>query len=144
MRLILTAALLCAAATPALAQSQPQPQPQPQPDKAEAVVRALQNPLVQEGAAAMLSNFAGVLLDTRVGQVAHYADPTIGDQETLRDIQRRRDPDFEKNFHADARRAVAAAAVLGQNALEMRASLDDTAARLRAALQPLRAALATK
>jgi hypothetical protein len=140
MRLILTAALLCAAATPALAQSQPQPQP----DKAEAVVRALQNPLLQEGAAAMLSNFAGVLLDTRVGPVAHYADPTIGDQETLRDIQRRRDPDFEKNFHADARRAVAAAAVLGQNALEIRASLDDTAARLRAALQPLRAALATK
>jgi hypothetical protein len=140
MRLILTAALLCAATTPALAQSQPQPQP----DKAEAVIRALQNPLVQEGAAAMLSNFAGVLLDTRVGPVAHYADPTIGDQETLRDIQRRRDPDFEKNFHADARRAVAAAAVLGQNALEMRASLDDTAARLRAALQPLRAALATK
>jgi hypothetical protein len=140
MRLVLTAALLCAAATPALAQQAPAPAP----DKAEATVRALQNPMVQEAAAAMLSNLAGIVLDTRVGPAAHYVDPTIGEQETLRDIQRRRDPDFEKRFHQDARRAVAATAALGQSALEMRGSLDETAARLRAALQPLRAALATK
>ncbi|NYT42348.1 hypothetical protein HZY97_16365 [Sphingomonas sp. R-74633] len=140
MRLILTAALLCAAATPALAQSEPQRQP----DKAEAVVQALQNPLVQAGAAAMLDNLAGALLDTRVGPAAQYLDPTIGAQDTLGDIQRRRDPNFDRNLQRDTRTAVAAAAVLGKNALEMRASLDDTAARLRAALQPLRAALATK
>jgi hypothetical protein len=140
MRIVFTAALLCAAATPAFAQSQPQP---PQ-DKAEAIVQALQNPLVQAGAAAMLGNFADAVLDTRVGPVAHYADPTIGEQDTLGDIQRRRDPEFDRHLQADTRRAVAAAAVLGKNALEMRASLDETAARLRAALQPLRAALTTK
>lgn len=139
MRLVLTAALFCAAATPALAQ-----QAQPQPDKAEAIVQALQNPLVQAGAAAMLGNLADAVLDTRVGPAAHYVDPTIGEQDTLGDIQRRRDPDFDKHLQTDTRRAVAAAAVLGKNALEMRASLDETAARLRAALQPLRAALATK
>ncbi|MDG2534348.1 hypothetical protein P6144_11860 [Sphingomonas sp. HITSZ_GF] len=138
MRLVLAAILLCAAATPALAQSQPQP------DKAEAIVRALQNPMVQAGAAAMLGNLADAVLDTRVGPVARYADPTIGEQDTLGDIQRRRDPDFDKHLQADTRRVVAVAAALGQNALEMRASLDETAARLRAALQPLRAALATK
>jgi hypothetical protein len=140
MRIVFTAALLCAAATPALAQSQPQP---PQ-DKAEAIVRALQNPLVQAGAAAMLGNLADAVLDTRVGPVARYADPTIGEQDTLGDIQRRRDPDFDRHLQADTRRAVAAAAALGQNALEMRASLDETAARLRAALAPLRGALTTK
>jgi hypothetical protein len=140
MRIVLTAALLCATATPALAQSQPQP---PQ-DRAEAIVGALQNPLVQAGAAAMLGNLADAVLDTRVGPVARYADPTIGEQDTLGDIQRRRDPEFDRHLQADTRRAAAAAAVLGKNALEMRASLNETAARLRAALQPLRAALATK
>jgi len=141
MRLVLTAALLCAAATPALAQSQ---QPPSTRDKAEALAKALDNPFVQEAAAAMLSNFAGIVLDTRVGPAAQYLDPTIGEQDTLRDIQRRNDPDFEKRFHADARRAVVVAGKLTQGALEMQDSLDQTAARLRAALAPLRGALTAK
>lgn len=143
MRLILTAALLCAAATPALAQSQPQSPPTTR-DKAEALARALNNPLVQEAGAAMLSNLAGIVLDTRVGPAAHYVDPNIGEQDTLRDIQRRNDPDFEKRFHDQARRAVAAAGKLTEDGLAMQESLDQTAARLRAALAPLRGVLTTK
>ncbi|WHU01717.1 MULTISPECIES: hypothetical protein [unclassified Sphingomonas] len=141
MRLALTAALLCAAATPALAQSQPEPSTR---DKTEALARALNNPMVQEGAAAMLTNLAGIVLDTRVGPAARYIDPTIGEQDTLRDIQRRRDPNFEKNFHNDARSAVVIAGKLTEGALQMQDSLDQTAARLRAALAPLRGALTTK
>lgn len=142
MRLFFTAALLCAAATPALAQSAPQPTTTR--DKAEALAKALDNPLVQEAAAAMLSNLAGIVLDTRVGPIAHYADPAIGEQDTLRDIQRRNDPDFEKRFHDQARRAVAAAGKLTQDGLAMQESLDQTAARLKAALAPLRGVLTAK
>lgn len=141
MRLALTAALLCAAATPALAQSQPEPSTR---DKAEALARALNNPLVQEGAAAMLTNLAGIVLDTRVGPAARYLDPTIGEQDTLRDIQRRNDPDFEKRFHKGARAAVAVAGKLTEDGLAMQDSLADTAARLRAALAPLRGVLTAK
>lgn len=141
MRLVLTAALLCAAATPALAQ---QSQPPSTRDKAEAFAKALDNPMVQEAAAAMLSNLAGIVLDTRVGPAAQYVDPTVGEQDTLRDIQRRNDPDFEKHFHDGARRAVAAAGKLTQDGLAMQDSMEQTAARLRAALAPLRSALTTK
>jgi len=142
MRLFVAAALLCAAATPVLAQSAPQPTTTR--DKAEALAKALDNPLVQEAAAAMLSNLAGIVLDTRVGPIAHYADPAIGEQDTLRDIQRRNDPDFEKRFHDQARRAVAAAGKLTQDGLAMQESLDQTAARLKAALAPLRGVLTAK
>lgn len=142
MRLVLTAALLCAAATPALAQ-QSQPRPSTR-DKAEAVAKALENPMVQEAAAAVLTNLAGIVLDTRVGPIAHYADPTIGEGETLRDIQRRNDPDFEKRFHDQARRVVAATGKLTQDGLAMQDSLEQTTARLRAALAPLRTALTAK
>ncbi|MCH7860261.1 hypothetical protein ACQKOH_17685 [Sphingomonas sp. NPDC092331] len=148
MRLVLTAALFCAVAMPALAQqSQPastrdaSPRDASTRDRAEALARALNNPMVQEGAAAMLTNLAGIVLDTRVGPIARYADPRIGEQDTLRDIQRRNDPDFEKHFHQDARAAVAVAGKLTDGALQMQESLDQTAARLRAALAPLRAAL---
>jgi hypothetical protein len=141
MRLVLTAALFCAAATPALAQSESEPSTR---DKTEALARALNNPMVQEGAAAMLTNLAGILLDTRVGPTAQYLDPTVGEQDTLRDIQRRRDPNFEKNIHRDARNAVIVAGKLTEGAVQMQDSLGETAARLRAALAPLRGALTTK
>lgn len=144
MRLVLTAALLCAAATPAFAQSQEPQSPPSTRDKTEALARALNNPMVQEGAAAMLTNLAGIVLDTRVGPAARYIDPTIGEQDTLRDIQRRRDPDFEKHFHNDARNAVVVAGKLTEGALQMQDSLDQTAARLRAALAPLRGVLSSK
>lgn len=142
MRLALTAALLCATAAPAFAQ-QAQPQPSTR-DKAEALAKALNNPMVQEAGAAMLANLANIVLETRVGPIAHYADPTIGEQDTLGDIQRRNDPDFQKRFHDQARRAVAAAGKLTEDGIAMQDSIDQTAARLRAALAPLRGVLTTK
>lgn len=135
MRLAATAAILCVAAAPAMAQSRGQ---------AEAATRALQNPMVQEGLAGVVSQIAGIVLDTKVGPLAHYAGPEddVRAGDTLRDIERRRDPGFEQRLHADTRHAVAATAAAAQDALAMSASLEDTAARLRAALAPLRQAIA--
>ena len=132
MRLVLAAAMLSAVAAPAMAQSD---------DRAEAAARALKNPMVQEGVAAMVSQLAGIVLDTRVGPIARYADPDARPDDTLRDLQRRRDPGFEKRLHDDTRRAVATAGVAADDALAMSASLQQTADRLRAALAPLRKAL---
>ena len=133
MRLAFVTACLCVAATPAMAQSR---------DQSAAVAQALKNPIVQEVVAATMSNLAGIVLDTRVGPLARYADPEddIRPNDTLRDIERRRDPGFEKRLHDDTRRAVAGAGVIADDVLTMSASLQDTANRLRTALEPLRRA----
>jgi hypothetical protein len=132
MRTLLAALALCAIASPAAAQT-----------REEDAVRALNNPLVQEGAAAMVGNLADILLDTRVGPLARLADPRddIRATDTLRDLKRRDDPDFEKRLRADTRRAVAAIGTLSNDALEMRDEYGRTAERLRAALAPLAALL---
>lgn len=133
MRLVLAAAALSAIAAPAMAQSD---------DRAEAAVHALQNPLVQEGVTLMLGNLAGIVLDTKVGPIGRYADPEhIRRDDTLGDMMRRRDPDFDRHLHADTRRAVAAAATTGGDLLAMRDSLQQTSDRLRAAVAPLRRAI---
>jgi hypothetical protein len=129
MRLIATAALVCILATPAMAQSR---------DQDAAVAQALKNPIVQEMVAATVSNLAGIVLDTRVGPLAHYADPEVRSSDTLRDIERRRDPDFEKRLHDDTRHAVARAGAVADDVATMSKSLQATSDRLRAALAPLR------
>lgn len=132
MRLALTAALLCTTALPAMAQSS---------DQGAAVAQALKNPFVQEIVAAQVSQLAGIVLDTRVGPLAHYADRDIRPTDTLRDIQRRRDPGFEKRLHDDTRRAVAGAGALADDVVTMSKSLQETSSRLRTALEPLRKAV---
>ena len=135
MRLIVTAALLSTAvAVPAMAQSR---------DQAQKAAKALQNPMVQEGLAGMVDQLAGIILDTRIGPLARYADPEedIRTGDTLRDRQRRRDPGFEARLHKGARQAVGTVGVLAEDSLAMAASIEDSAARLRAALAPLRRAL---
>ena len=132
MRLVFTAAALCAIALPAAAQSR---------DDAEAV-RRLQDPMVQEGVAMAMSALAGIVLDTRVGPMAHYADPAEGIRptDTLRDVQRRRDPAFEARLHEQTRRAVAGVGVVAGDAIAMSGELARTADRLRDALSGLSAA----
>src|SRR5688500_12137384 len=91
MRLVPVAAILCAVAVPAAAQS-----------RAEAdAVRRLNDPMVQEGVAMAMSALAGIVLDTKVGPLARYADPDadIRPSDTLRDLQRRKDPHFEAKLH---------------------------------------------
>lgn len=139
MRLILAAALLSTAAIPALAQDQDGYSR----DQAQKAARALQNPIVQEGLASVLGNLTGIVLDTRIGPLARYADPEddIRPNDTLGSLQRRRDPGFEARMHRDTRRAIGAAGAATEDALAMGAALEDTTARLRAALAPLARAL---
>jgi len=129
MRLLLATTALCAIALPAVAQSQ---------RDAEAV-RRLNDPMVQEGIAMAMSGLAGIVLDTRVGPLARYADPeeNIRPSDTLRDVERRRDPHFEARLHDQTRRAVAATGAVANDALAMSGELARTADRLRDALAPL-------
>ncbi|MDP5280366.1 hypothetical protein Q9Q95_15665 [Sphingomonas sp. DG1-23] len=132
MRLLSTAAILCAIAVPAAAQSR----------EADAV-RRLNDPMVQEGVAMAMSALAGIVLDTKVGPLANYADPDadIRPSDTLRDVERRRDPHFEAKLHERTRRAVGTVGAVANDALAMRGELARTADRLRAALAPLQGAI---
>ena len=134
--LSIAAAALCVIAVPAAAQTD---------TKAEAAARALSNPLVQEGVAMMVDQIAGIVLDTRVGPLAQYVDPQgdVRPNDTLGDVQRRRDPQFQARLHADTRNAVRTAGAIANDALAMGDELGRTAARLQAALAPLGAMLAT-
>ncbi|MFD1786105.1 hypothetical protein ACFSC3_00825 [Sphingomonas floccifaciens] len=136
MRLFTPAALaLCVVAAPAAAQS-----------RAEVdAARRLNDPVVQEGIAGAVSALAGIVLDTRVGPLARYTDPRDGirPNDTLRDVERRRDPHFEARLHDDARRAVAGAGMVAGDALAMSGELARTASRLQAAIAPLSGLLAS-
>jgi hypothetical protein len=131
MRLISVAAAMCLFALPAAAQSTAE---------ADAAHR-LNDPMVQEGIAMAMSGLAGIVLDTRVGPLARYADPEadIRPSDTLRDLQRRKDPHFEAKLHERTRRAVATAGAVANDTLAMSAELARTADRLRDALAPLAA-----
>jgi hypothetical protein len=133
MRLVSTAALVCAIALPAAAQTR---------GEAEAV-RRLNDPMVQEGVAMAMSALAGIVLDTRVGPLARYADPEedIRPSDTLRDVERRRDPHFEAKLHDRTRRAVGTVGAVTGDALAMSGELARTADRLRDALAPLQGAI---
>jgi hypothetical protein len=133
MRLVSTAALLCAITLPAAAQTR---------DEAEAV-RRLNDPMVQEGVAMAMSALAGIVLDTKVGPLARYADPDadIRPSDTLRDVERRRDPHFEARLHDRTRRAVGTVGAVTSDALAMSGELARTADRLRDALAPLQGAI---
>lgn len=112
----------------------------PRVDPADAA-RLLGDPRVQEGAASALEQLAGIVLDTRVGPLATLADPSVPPQATLRDLERRDDPDFDARLHRDTRRAVRTAGAVAGGAAVTAGELRRTADRLQAALAPLMAAL---
>lgn len=127
MRLFLAAAAFSALALPAAAQTQSE----------RKVVDALNNPIVQEGVATVLDSLAGIVLDTRVGMLSRYSNGEIRSDDTLRSVERRRDPEFEARMRAQTRRAVATAGAMAGDAVELGASVRDTGEKLRAAIAPL-------
>lgn len=131
-------ALFLLVAAPAMAAP-----PQSTSPSAERAVRALQEPMAQELAAGVVDQLVGIVLDTRVGPVAALTDPREGIRptDTLRDLKRRDDPQFERHLHEDTRRAVGTAAAVAGGAMAETVELKRTAARLQAALGPLIAAL---
>lgn len=131
---ILVALPLALLTTPAFAHER---HPAPSTDQRVAAVGdALSNPAVQESAATLVGALAGALLDTHVGPVAHYTDPSNGvrPSDTLRDVVTRDDPDFERRLHDNTRGAVAQAGQAARDAATMTAELNATAARLRRVL----------
>ena len=128
MRLIFllsAAAIAAAAVSPATAGEAAAPD-------VDRVARALSDPQVRAGAATILDAFAGAILDTRVGPLAHYAPrDTIRSDDTLRDVARREDPDFDRQSSESTRGAVALAARTTRDAADMRRELAVTARRLK-------------
>lgn len=127
-----SAAALGVLASPAFAQDR----------NADEMARTLKNPVVQETVAAVLGNLAGIVLDTRVGALAPYVD-VVRPNDSLRDVERRRDPQFERRLRADTRRAVATAGAVAGDTLEMAENARATADRLQSAIAPLAALLST-
>lgn len=139
MRIAPFAVTLLLAAAPVLAAP-----PRAARPSAEQAVRALQDPMAQELATGVVDQLIGIVLDTRVGPVAALTDPRdyIRPTDTLADLKRRDDPQFDRRLHADTRRAVGTMAAVAGGAMAQTAELRRTVARLQAALGPLVAALA--
>lgn len=135
MRLVPAALLLSAIAVPAAAQSQ-----------AEEAARRLDDPIAQEAITMAVSSIAAIVLDTRVGQLARVLGPDsdIRPSDTLRDVERRKDPDFEAKLQQGTRRAVATAGAAAVGAAAMSGELQRTADRLKAAMAPLAGVLASQ
>jgi len=126
-------------ATPALAQpSRARPE-----DGARAAAAVLGSPITQDAVAATVARLADILLDTKVGPLAALTDPDadIRPNDTLGDVKRRDDPDFDRRLYADTRHAVAVVGAAAGSAAVEAASIRRTADRLREALAPLAAAL---
>ena len=134
MRLYLLGLFALTAATPAFAR-EPAPRPAPQIDAAQ-VGALLSNPLIQEGLAAVVDQYAGALLQTRVGPVAKLAGPDAGirQDDTLGDVIGRRDPAYADHLHKGAKGAIAATGQAAKDVASMTAELQRTADRLRAVL----------
>lgn len=134
MRLYLLGLFALTAATPAFAR-EPAPRPAPQIDAAQ-VGALLSNPLIQEGLAAVVDQYAGALLQTRVGPVAKLAGPDTGirQEDTLGDVIGRQDPQYADHIHKGAKGAIAATGQAAKDIASMSAELQRTAERLRTVL----------
>ena len=99
-------------------------------DKAAAL---LSNPAVQDGLVALIGQFTDAFLQTRVGPMAALTDPRddVRPNDTMRDVLRRDDPDFDRRLQRNTRRSVATAGAAVRGAAEMNRELKATAERLR-------------
>ncbi len=131
MRFVFAAAAAMIVAAPAMAQDRPE----------NRVAAQLNDPLVQAGLAGAVNALVGIVLDTRVGPVARHIDRDARAGDTLRDLKRRDDPQFEARLHEDVRRSVARTGAMAGDVAVVMGEARTTAARLHAALAPLVAAV---
>lgn len=70
----------------------------------------LSNPLVQDSVAATIDQFVDALMQTRVGALAHYADPRadVRPDDTLGDVTERAHPRYRADLRNRTRGALAA------------------------------------
>lgn len=129
MRKITLFLLAATVATPALAHDRYYASP-PR-DDARATMRALSDPRAQAGVAVLLDQLTTAVLDTRVGPMADLApDSDIRPNDTIGDVQARRDPAFRNKLRMGTFGAVAVAGRAAGDAAAMSDSIDATAARL--------------
>jgi hypothetical protein len=145
MRIVLTSALAILVAAPAAAQQAAPSSPPPAAPSVADVGAALSNPVVQDGLAQIVTGVADAVLATRVGPLARYTDPDgdIRPDDTLGDLEARRDPDYRRHLQDRTRSSVAAVGRTARDAGVIAAELKATSERLRAALAPVVAALAS-
>jgi len=118
-------------AVPAVAQDRDAP-PASGQDLA-AAARALSDPQVQRGVAALVGALSDTVMATRVGPLAQV-DPSIGPDDTLGSMAERRDPGFHDRMTRNTEVAVGTAGRTVAAATGMAAELNATAERLRQAL----------
>ncbi len=124
MRKITLFALAATMATPALAHDRYAPPPRDDSrDDLRDAARVLSDPRAQAGVAVLVDRLASAVLDTRVGPLADLApDPDIRRNDTLADIQARRDPAYRAKLR---RGTVGAMAVAGRAAGDAAAMTDE-------------------
>ena len=131
--LFLAAATL---ATPALAHDRYAPRPR---DDVRDAARVLSDPRAQAGVAALVDSLTDAVMETRVGPVADLApDSDIRRNDTLADIERRRDPDYRARLRRDTIGAVAVVGRAAGDAAVMGDELDRTVARLERVIDTYR------
>lgn len=129
MRKITLFLLAATVATPALARDR-YDAPPPR-DDARSTLRALSDPRTQVGVAVLLDQLTTAVLDTRVGPMADLAPKAdIRPNDTLGDVQARRDPAFRNKLRVGTFGAVAVAGRAAHDAAAMSDSIDATATRL--------------
>ena len=133
IRFILPFVAAALIATPALAQDRRAALRDMDADRAAAL---LSNPAVQDGLTTLIGQVADALLQTRVGPMAALTDrrDDVRPNDTLRDVLRRDDPDFDRRLRQNTRRSVAIAGGAARSAVEMNRELKATVERLRRVL----------
>ncbi|WP_375429423.1 hypothetical protein [uncultured Sphingomonas sp.] len=119
---------------PALASERHPRRPDP-----EVLASTLGSPAAQDALAATITRLASIVLDTRVGPIAALTRPRddVRPDDTLGDIVRRDDPDFERRLQRRTRRAAETAGEAASSAITQMAELRRTAERLRDVLDPV-------
>ena len=129
MRKIALFLLAATVATPALARDR-YDAPPPR-DDTRSTLRAFSDPRAQASVAVLLDQLTTAVLDTRVGPIADLApDSDVRPNDTLGDVQARRDPAFRNKLRMGTFGAVAVAGRAAGDAAAMGDSIDATAAKL--------------
>ncbi|MDB5679293.1 hypothetical protein [Sphingomonas bacterium] len=130
MRKIALCVLAATVATPALAHDRYAP-PSPREDLRDAA-RVLSDPRAQAGVAALVDSLTNAVMETRVGPLADLApDSDIRRNDTLADIQARRDPAYRAKLRNGTVAAMAVAGRTARDAAAMSDEVDAAVLRLR-------------
>ncbi|THD37512.1 MAG: hypothetical protein E7773_03640 [Sphingomonas sp.] len=128
MRNIILFAVAATMATPALAHDRYAPPPR---DDLRTASRVLNDPRAQVAAAALVDQLANAVLETRVGPLADLApNSDIRPDDTLADVQARRDPYYREKLRNGTIGAMAVAGRTARDAAAMSDELGRTIDRL--------------